>query len=118
MTIYKVRLHRSAMRDMYELEEYLKSVMSQIGANKYIDTMIAEVMSLSVFADLYRPSTKSEYKRGYITIPSTSPTHGEPQQALGLYFPHRGRDGHSRPHPPCETHHKISPKSRLTLTLT
>ncbi len=60
MTIYNVRLHSSAMRDMDELEEYLKSVMSQIGANKYIDTMIAEVMSLSVFADLYRPSTKED----------------------------------------------------------
>ncbi len=29
MTIYNVRLHSSAMRDMDELEEYLKSVMSQ-----------------------------------------------------------------------------------------
>ena len=48
------------MRDMDELEEYLKSVMTQIGANKYIDTMIAEVMSLSVFADLYRTSTKED----------------------------------------------------------
>jgi plasmid stabilization system protein ParE len=48
------------MRDMDELEEFLKSVMSQIGANKYIDTMIAEVMSLSVFADLYRTSTKED----------------------------------------------------------
>lgn len=48
------------MSDMDELEEYLKSVMTQIGANKYIDTMIAEVMSLSVFADLYRTSTKED----------------------------------------------------------
>ena len=48
------------MRDMDELEEYLKSVMTRIGANKYIDTMIAEVMSLSVFADLYRTSTKED----------------------------------------------------------
>jgi plasmid stabilization system protein ParE len=48
------------MRDMDELEEYLKSVMTQIGANKYIDTMIAEVMSLSIFADLYRTSTKED----------------------------------------------------------
>lgn len=48
------------MRDMDELEEYLKSVMTQIGANKYIDTMIAEVMSLSVFANLYRTSTKED----------------------------------------------------------
>lgn len=60
MTIYNVRLHSSAMRDMDELEEYLKSVMTQIGANKYIDTMIAEVMSLSVFANLYRTSTKED----------------------------------------------------------
>ena len=60
MTIYNVRLHSSAMRDMDELEEYLKSVMTQIGANKYIDTMIAEVMSLSIFADLYRTSTKED----------------------------------------------------------
>ena len=48
------------MRDMDELEEYLKSVMTQIGANKYIDTMIAEVMSLSIFADLYRTSIKED----------------------------------------------------------
>lgn len=48
------------MRDMDELEENLKSVMTQIGANKYIDTMIAEVMSLSVFAGLYRTSTKED----------------------------------------------------------
>ena len=34
--------------------------MTQIGANKYIDTMIAEVMSLSIFADLYRTSTKED----------------------------------------------------------
>lgn len=60
MTIYNVRLHSSAMSDMDELEEYLKSVMTQIGANKYIDTMIAEVMSLSIFADLYRTSTKED----------------------------------------------------------
>ena len=60
MTIYNVRLHSSAMRDMDELEDYLKSVMTQIGANKYIDTMIAEVMSLSIFADLYRTSTKED----------------------------------------------------------
>ena len=57
MTVYKVRISRSAMRDMDDLEDFLKSVMSQSGANKYIDNMIAEVQSLSVYADLYRPST-------------------------------------------------------------
>lgn len=29
MTVYKVRISRSAMRDMDDLEDFLKSVMSQ-----------------------------------------------------------------------------------------
>ena len=56
MTVYKVKMHNSAVRDIDELENFLLSVMSREGANKYIDMMFAEVESLSVFADLYRPS--------------------------------------------------------------
>ena len=56
MTIYKVRMHHSALRDLDELELFLLSVMSRSGANKYIDMMMAEVESLSIFACLYRPS--------------------------------------------------------------
>ncbi len=63
MKVYKVRIRRSAMRDLGELEDFLISVMSQVGANKYIDTMIAEVMSLSVLADLYRPSTMADIRQ-------------------------------------------------------
>ena len=63
MTVYKVKFRHSAMRDMDELEDFLKSVMSQIGANKYIDTMITEVMSLSVFADLYRTSPMADIRQ-------------------------------------------------------
>ena len=63
MTVYKVRISRYAMRDMDDLEDYLKSVMSQIGANKYIDNMIAEVQSLVVYADLYRPSTMADIRQ-------------------------------------------------------
>ena len=63
MTVYKVRISRYAMRDMDDLEDYLKSVMSQIGANKYIDNMIAEVQSLAVYADLYRPSTMADIRQ-------------------------------------------------------
>ena len=63
MTVYKVKFRLSAMRDMDELEDYLKSVMSQFGANKYIDNMIAEVMSLSVFADLYRTSPMADIRQ-------------------------------------------------------
>jgi len=62
MTVYKVRISRSAMRDMDDLEDFLKSVMSQSGANKYIDNMIAEVQSLSVNAELYRPSTMADIR--------------------------------------------------------
>ena len=63
MTVYKVRISHSAMRDMDDLEYFLKSVMSQSGANKYIDNMIAEVMSLSVFADLYRTSPMADIRQ-------------------------------------------------------
>ena len=62
MTVYKVRISRSAMRDMDDLEDFLKSVMSQSGANKYIDNMIAEVQSFSVNAELYRPSTMADIR--------------------------------------------------------
>ena len=68
MTVYKVRISRSAMRDMDDLEDFLKSVMSQSGANKYIDNMIAEVQSLSVYADLYRPSTMADIRQSMADI--------------------------------------------------
>ena len=51
MTTYKVKIHRSALRDLDKLHEYLISVMSQDGANRYIDAMMDEVKSLSIFAD-------------------------------------------------------------------
>ncbi len=63
MTVYKVKISQSAMRDMDDLEDYLTSVMSRFGANKYIDNMIAEVQSLSVYADLYRTSTMADIRQ-------------------------------------------------------
>ena len=63
MTVYNVRLRHSAIRDLDELEEYLKSVMSQIGANRYIDNMIAEVQSLSLLAGLYRVSPMADIRQ-------------------------------------------------------
>ena len=51
------------MRDLSELEDFLKSVMSQTGANKYIDTMIDEVMSLSVFASMYHTSPMADIRQ-------------------------------------------------------
>ena len=63
MRVYEVRIKRAAMRDLADLEDYLKTVMSQEGANRYIDIMITEVLSLAVFADVYRPSPKADIKR-------------------------------------------------------
>ena len=62
MTTYKVRMHRLAVLDMDALYEFLTTVMSKEGANRYIDAMIAEVNSLSIFADLYRPSRYADIR--------------------------------------------------------
>ena len=56
MTTYKVLIRKSALIDLDNLLDFLKTVMSQEGANHYIDVMVSEVQSLSVFAGLYQPS--------------------------------------------------------------
>jgi plasmid stabilization system protein ParE len=63
MTIYKIKLSRAVRRDIGELFDFLISVMSRDGANRYIDTMVAEVKSLALFADLYRPSTMADIRQ-------------------------------------------------------
>ena len=60
MTVYKVKFSSAVRRDIGELFDFLISVMSREGANRYIDTMVAEVKSLALFADLYRPSTMAD----------------------------------------------------------
>ena len=50
MRVYKVIIDSEAERDIYEIYSYLKQVMSQYGANKYIDAMMTEVQLLSVYA--------------------------------------------------------------------
>ena len=62
MTTSPVRLHRLAVRDLDALYVFLITVMSKEGANRYIDAMIAEVNSLSIFADLYRPSRSADLR--------------------------------------------------------
>ena len=54
MTVYRVKFRRSASRDMDELEDFLKSVMSKIGANKYIDNMFAEEKKIPPARPRYR----------------------------------------------------------------
>ena len=56
MTVYKVRLSLSVNEDLEELKLFLNDVMSREGAHRYIDTIVGELMSLSVFADCFGKS--------------------------------------------------------------
>ena len=62
MTAYKVKIDESAEQDFCALSEFLTSVLSRKGANAYIDAMLTEVHSLSVFADLYRTSRYADIR--------------------------------------------------------
>lgn len=62
MTAYKVRIDESAERDILELTAFLTSVMSRGLANRYIDAMLSEIYSLSIFADLYRNSRYADIR--------------------------------------------------------
>lgn len=63
MKNYMVKISRKAQRDVEELSDFLLTVISVEGARKYLDTMISEVMSLSVFADLYRQSPMADIRQ-------------------------------------------------------
>ena len=56
MKTYKIKIDGLAEADLRNLFVFLVSVMSCAAANKYIDTMMGEVESLSILADLYHPS--------------------------------------------------------------
>ena len=63
MKTYKVKIDRTAEADLHNLFRFLISVMSREGANRYIDTMVNEVQSLSILADLYRLSRHVEIRK-------------------------------------------------------
>ena len=63
MTTYKISIDESAESDLRHLFEFLVSVMSRDGANRYIDTIVNEVLSLSIWADLYSPSRYTDIRR-------------------------------------------------------
>ncbi len=63
MTVYRVEMRESALRDLAELGDYLRTVMSREGSHRYVENMRNEVMSLSVFADFYRPSPMANIRR-------------------------------------------------------
>ncbi len=62
MKSYRLRISRRARLDIEDLTDFLLTVMSVEGARRYLDMMIAEVQSLSVYADLYRPSTMADIR--------------------------------------------------------
>ena len=63
MTTYKIRIDDSAESDLRHLFEFLISVMSRDGANRYIDMIANEVLSLSILADTYSPSHYADIRR-------------------------------------------------------
>ena len=63
MKNYRIRISRKAQRDVEELSDFLLTVLSKEGARRYLDTMIAEVMSLALFADLYRTSPMADIRQ-------------------------------------------------------
>ena len=63
MTTYKIRIDASAESDLKQLFGFLISVMSCEGANRYIDMIMNEVLSLSILADIYSPSHYADIRR-------------------------------------------------------
>ena len=63
LTIYQVKICKSALRDLAELKDWLCTVMSREGAHRYITNMQNEVQSLSIYADLYRPSIMADIRQ-------------------------------------------------------
>lgn len=63
MIIYKVLIRKSALSDLDNLLVFLKTVMSQEGANHYVNVMVSEVQSLSVFAGVHQPSRSVVLRR-------------------------------------------------------
>ena len=63
MTVYRVEMRESALRDLAELRDFLRTVMSRDGSHRYVENMRNEVQSLAVFADLYRPSTMADIRQ-------------------------------------------------------
>lgn len=63
MTTYKIRIDDSAESDLRQLFDFLINVMSRDGANRYIDMITNEVLSLSILANVYSPSQYADIRR-------------------------------------------------------
>ena len=56
MMPYKVELNIEALKDVDTLSDWLRDNLSPAGARRYLDAMISEIRTLSVYADFFRPS--------------------------------------------------------------
>ena len=63
MTTYKIRIDDSAESDLRHLFDFLINVMSRDGANRYIDMITNEVLSLSILDNVYSPSQYADIRR-------------------------------------------------------
>ncbi len=63
MTTYKIRIDDSAESDLRHLFDFLINVMSRDGANRYIDMITNEVLSLFILANVYSPSQYADIRR-------------------------------------------------------
>ena len=63
MRTYKVEVDPSARADIEELTSWLRARMTLESAEKYLDSMFNEILSLSVFAGFYKPSQYADIRR-------------------------------------------------------
>ena len=63
MKIYNVEIANSAIADIDCLAEFLVCNLSIDGAKRYLKAMLQEINSLSIFTDLYKPSTYADIRR-------------------------------------------------------
>ena len=63
MRTYHVVINKSAVTDLDNLLDFLKTIISHKGALRYIEMVISEVQSLSIFAGLYQPSRSITLRR-------------------------------------------------------
>ena len=63
MKNYRVEIDSSAKADFQDLSNWISGVMSPTGGDKYLDAMLGEVKSLSIFADLYTVSRYADIRR-------------------------------------------------------
>ena len=63
MKTYRLEIDASAKADLGELSDFLAENMSEENAWRYKEAMRQEILSLSIFADLYRVSRFADIRR-------------------------------------------------------